>query len=407
MDRQRLEELQAAEEELRRRRERGRVSQAQFRKRQSQASQVMRDENQQLKAAIEDIVKVARRSDRDDLLRAVIRAAEAAGVVAPELVSGSDADEDTVVEGTIGAPCSITAAASSTTHAASSSGPYVSIAMSTPVTSGVEPGRPTSIGESAVAFSNETSAYTSWTGPAQRLDYSVWIDASRFMRLINPPAGIVPYLGEGRHSFAGRVFWACCHYTANLCELALPYRHAQLRPPAYAVQRGKEADARLRKLIQHSPPLQNVRYIKAMADARLEYREQGYIEGPNAAAGEEDSAALLQLQVAADYAERGEDQSKWLSPSAVEYHLRRQLGSVGFSRLEHTLRSCDAGADSGSLSNVDGGGLPVVRDQVPILVRLLVQKLAETFICFGDGPRWRTERVSALFSGDVEESSYS
>jgi hypothetical protein len=56
-----------------------------------------------------------------------------------------------------------------------------------------------------------------------------------------------------------------------------------------------------------------------------------------------------------------------------------------------TYTNCSTGEDGGPTSD----------PEVPKIVRLLLKNLAESYICFGDGPRWRADRVYALFSDKI------
>lgn len=81
--------------------------------------------------------------------------------------------------------------------------------------------------------------------------------------------------------------------------------------------------------------------------------------------------------------------------------MRAQLGDKGFARLEDMLRYQDnsprimrpPGYIDGD-GHIDDG----MFGQTYALLRLLIQNLAESFVCFGDGPRWRADRVAALFT---------
>lgn len=42
--------------------------------------------------------------------------------------------------------------------------------------------------------------------------------------------------------------------------------------------------------------------------------------------------------------------------------------------------------------------------QASSLLRLLIQNLAESFICLGDGPRWRADLVGSLFSAPTRDA---
>lgn len=211
-----------------------------------------------------------------------------------------------------------------------------------------------------------------------RSDYGLWFDTYRFMRIDDPPLDIVPYLGRGEATFAGRLFWACGEHLLDMCQKAEFYARANPRA-------AREANERIWNMVQHSPPLHNTRYIIALAEARREFRDRGYIEGNNPA-GELDSAEVLQQHVLADYESRGQDMAGWLSPITVELELRKRLSREGSKRFEKALQLWDSKPTQNPLGEV---------------LQSLIQNLAFTFVCFGDGPRWRADRVSAIFGGDM------
>ncbi|KAI0139570.1 hypothetical protein F4776DRAFT_677563 [Hypoxylon sp. NC0597] len=378
MDSERLRQLEQAEEELRRRRERGKLAQRAFRNRHGKkASKDKRNETQKLKAAIEAIAKVASQDDRPELLQAIREAAEAAG---------SKLDLQNSTNG-----CH-----NGNIYPKSALGPSL-LLLNTGDPATANQAASTSLTTTTQCGFNCTGGFAEWRLNNQkttscgtrldsetvrpRLDYGLWFNTDRFMRMDSPPLDIVPYLGPGMTTFAGRIFWASGEYLLNLCRRAEAYADTN---PSIA----KDANEKIWGMVQHSPPLHNVRYIIALAEARREFRDRGYIEGNNPA-GETDSAELLQEHVLADYRSRGDDATVWLSPRAVENELRGRLGCVSYRTLEHALQLSDSKRT---------GPLPEV-------VKSLIYTLASTFICFGDGPRWRADRVSALFDRKILTAS--
>ncbi|KAI2464242.1 hypothetical protein F4781DRAFT_82375 [Annulohypoxylon bovei var. microspora] len=373
----RLKHLENAEEELRRRRERGRLAQRAFRKRQSnKVSKSESNETQKilkLKAAIEEIVRVTRSDDRPELVRAVRDAAE---------LSGSDLRRSIEISGGRDEDGKATA------------GPSHSL----PNTENLAPmneTRPTG----SMSTTQETFVHhESWADlrlnnqkPTSfetrmdlervkpRSDYGLWFDTSRFLRINDPPLDIVPYLGKGMKTFAGRLFWNSGEHLLDLYRKAEAY--VKTNPPV-----AREANEGIWNMVQHSPPLHNIRYIIALAEARREFRDRGYIEGNNPA-GEADSGELLNEHVLADYRSRGDDATIWLSPEGVEIELRGRMSGGLYRRLESVLEVWD----------LNQAGDPLAK-----VVQSLVHTLSKSCICFGNGPRWRADRVAALFNGSVQ-----
>ncbi|KAI1097779.1 hypothetical protein F4804DRAFT_351172 [Jackrogersella minutella] len=375
MDSERLEQLENAEEELRRRRERGRLAQRAFRKRhENKASRVKHNETERLKAAMKKIVRVARLGDRPELLQVIREAAEVAEVT--ELDDEPDVQKSTIESnGKVEVQKSITE-------------PLLSLPITRDLVpmSGTQPAGSMSTTQGTSTCNN---SWANWRPNDQevtifgtmmdlervtpRLDYGLWFDTCRFVRIDNPPSDIVPYLGNGMTTFAGRLFWSSGEHLLDLCRKAESY--AEKNPQAAG-----EANEKIWSMVQHSTPLHNTRYIRALAEARREYRDRGYIEGNNAA-GETDSAKLLNDHVLAEYQARGEDVA-----------LRGHLSYTSYQRLERTLQ----------LQDLNQAGDPLAR-----MVQSLIHILAKSYICFGDGPRWRADRVAALLNGSTQNTCVS
>ncbi|XXG99660.1 hypothetical protein Hte_006001 [Hypoxylon texense] len=369
MDTERLKQLEKAEEELQRRRERGRLAQRAFRKRQGKVSLDKRDETQQLKAAIGEIIRVARCDDRSELLRVIADAARVAKLDTRKIADGGNGEDR---ERRSTNPESPLPAGRNTTG--SSDG-----ALSAKSRADSQTSQDPADSQSEWKLDSQMAALQK---PRMRvspqLDYGLWFDTNRYVRTNEPPADIVPYLGKGKSTFAGHIFWACGEHLLDLCRSV--ESNASANPRA-----AKEATEKIWTLVQHSPSLHNVQYIRALAEARAEFRDRGYIEGNNPA-GEVDSAEHMQRLVAQDYESRGEDTTDWLTPPDVEHYLRKRMSQESFKYFENLLYIMDT-----YHSPLD---CPLVA-----LVRSLIQDLATSFICFGDGPRWHPDRISAIFSG--------
>ncbi|KAI0977616.1 hypothetical protein F4678DRAFT_20040 [Xylaria arbuscula] len=359
--------MRSAEEELRRRRERGKQSQARFRKRQAQATEEMRAENDKMKAAIAEVVKATQRSDRPGLLRAVRAAADVAGV------DFSGLDEERIEEdGETGGK----EPASSASGSAGDSPSARQRRSNSPTNEVWE-------GVSRLYSMSSTSGRLS-----PRLDYGIWIDPSRTVKVSKPPAEIVPFIGAGRYTFSGQLYWACTEYLISLCR-AVTTPHLQTAWFACSTNSRptpQEAEHRLGRVLQHTPPMPSVRLAQALAESQREYRDSGYMAGDSPACSDE-VCSLWREQLSVAYVERGSDLSVWMNLTELERHVRQQLGYEAFSRLESTIAACCITHTSTAIDQ-----------EVRAVVRLLMKNLAESYTCFGDGPRWRTDTVSALFN---------
>ncbi|KAI0404012.1 hypothetical protein F4802DRAFT_598627 [Xylaria palmicola] len=369
-----------------RRRERGRLSQARFRERKALASQEMQEENEKMKAAITEVVKATQRGDRPSLLRAVRAAADTAGVDASGL------DDENWQRGAGAAKESDIREEDDVTRAWAGNGGDL-VTTPPPPTSGSRPTYPASHRGDELLSSCVTSTASGTFSP--RLDYGIWVDARRAVGMSGPPTGILPFLGAGRYTFAGQLYWACTDYLISLCRLVA---ESSLPSPwfddgADARPNPSEAEVYMGELLQHSPYLRNRRFAQAMAEAQREYRDAGYYPSGGCASNAED-AMLSRREVGLSYAPHGRDMNAWMTIADLEEHMRRQLGGEAFSRLERAISSHNTirFANDTAEPNPD----------VQAIVKLLVRNLAKSYSCFGDGPRWRADRISLLFTEHIQ-----
>lgn len=197
----------------------------------------------------------------------------------------------------------------------------------------------------------------------QRLTCGIWLDPLHYTRASLPPEDILPYLGPGAKTFAGRLFWSMAEHGQTACNRP----HLE---PVILFQRG----------LMHSKVTQNleVPFMQAMLETRLEYRRTGSISPKHAAAGEPDLGIVLRKRIEADYQARGEDPGSWLSCTAIEERAREILGVSAFGLLEEAAK---------------GEGDPTLQD----LLAILTCTVFEASVCFGDGPRCKVDVVDELF----------
>ncbi|CAJ2504905.1 Uu.00g122990.m01.CDS01 [Anthostomella pinea] len=359
-----------ADDSLRRRRERGRRSQAGFRKRQAESYQQMREENERLKSAIEKLVSSMRGDEDPELLETICDVAEAAGIEAAHrpttqsdmvqlrprhvdprsqgkvLMTAPRGDEDITItaatgEYTVRAADELPAATTITDNADS---PLSSPSSSPPT----------------------TTTSTSTSPPL--LTCGIWFDHLHYMRITIPPDDILPYLGAGAQTFAGVLFW-------SLMDLAqkgfVSDDAAAARTNAVVVRRG----------LGHAEATAGweVRHVRAMVESRQEYKRTGSISPRYAAVAEPDLGIAVRDAISAEYRGRGLDPDRFVSTLGVEKRVRGMVGGRTFAVLEAAAR----------------GGVD------PALCRLFERdvkgRLYETAICFGDGPRWSVDIVDGIF----------
>ncbi|KAJ3557601.1 hypothetical protein NPX13_g9890 [Xylaria arbuscula] len=214
-----------------------------------------------------------------------------------------------------------------------------------------------------------------------RLNYEYWVDV-----LPKPPVTLMPFIGAARYTFRGHLYWACTEYLLALCRLVtMPHS-----PPVwFTCQSGtyptpQEAERLVWTHIQHSPPVPSVRALQDMAEEQKGYSVLDYEHSDSEVCDEELPNARPSCRLAG--LERQGDPSIWMTITELEIHVRQQLGSDAFSRLERTIDHCCI-IQSSKAAN----------EELMTVVRLLMKNLAESFICFGNGPQWRKEAVSTLF----------
>lgn len=194
----------------------------------------------------------------------------------------------------------------------------------------------------------------------------MWLNPMRYMRVDDPPEDIIPYLGGGANSVAGKLFWTVMEHAKSECH----HMHHPRDREAF------NSNPCFRRMMEHSAVLTGIShaFLKAMVEARLEYRQLGYISAEYASAAEFDTGLSMHYKVLEDYVMRGKDANLWLTPMTVEARARSILGSQGFALLEEATKQ----PENTTLSRS---------------VFIVLNKLVETFICFGDGPRWGVQVV--------------
>ncbi|KAI1759949.1 hypothetical protein GGR53DRAFT_470791 [Hypoxylon sp. FL1150] len=329
---------------IRRRRERGRKSQAGFRKRQAETSQRMKDQNSQLKRAIENLIKTTRGDENPELLNSIFDVAEAAGVDVQRPSQGNTAQHMPRHE-----------SGNSHVRLAPVDGEYDDVVISSLTRDYID--KPSYQGSSDLSLSASSSA------PPHRLRCGLWLDNLHYIRISVPPDDIIPYLGPGSKTFAGLLFWSLMDHAQKKCT-----------------RQHTDFTVLLTKALGHSKVTEDwpVRYIEAMVEARLEYKRTGSISQKYASAAEPDLPTVVRDRVIVDYHSRGIDPNLWISVMGIEKRVKRMVGDATFTVLEAAAK---------------GEGDPVLQQ----LFEIIECKLHETCICFGDGPRWNVNIVDGIF----------
>ncbi|KAF5676546.1 hypothetical protein FHETE_2042 [Fusarium heterosporum] len=267
-----------SQEEVSRRRERGRRSQAAFRKRHAQSVQALSAQNKVLKRGIQRAMNAAHGDEPPDMLSALRDLAEAAELDIPATISHGSMSQTrgSLVSSTTTTPDLIIPEAFS--------------------------------GNSLLVGPSPTTHY--------RLDCSVWLDPLHYLRVSLPPQDILPYLGPGAESFAGLLFWSVMKHSQIGCA-----QHHRDTPTKIG--------------LGHSNATKGIKpsFIETMAKARIEYKETGSISQAHAVAAEDDLGLVLCNLVEEDYRSRGKDPDQWLSCVSIEQRIRRQFGQSAIDGL--------------------------------------------------------------------------
>ncbi|KAF9777090.1 hypothetical protein IL306_004637 [Fusarium sp. DS 682] len=267
------------QDELTRRRERGRRSQAAFRKRQAQSTQALAAQNARLKQGIQKALDAAHGDERPEMLDILHELAAAADLEVPLSLS-----------------------------------PELESCINTDSLSG---------GTTVAVPNNLMSAFIDNPLPLNpsstthyRLDCSVWLDPLHYLRVSLPPQDILPYLGSGAETFAGLLFWSVMEHYQTLCT-----QH--------------NAKAVIKKGLNHSKATQDIKpsFIETMAKARVEYKQTGSISQAHAVAAERDLGLVLCNLIETEYRSMGKDPDQWLSCVGIEKRISKAMGDEGLETL--------------------------------------------------------------------------
>lgn len=333
-------------DKLQRRRERGRQAQAAFRKRQTKAAVSIKEENKKLKEAIESIVQAASRDDSPKLLTAIRQAAGVAGIEATDLEASAASS----------VALSADARAGYQNHVA-----IINIQDTETGSTLTNVGIPKSWAVSPGTWSR------SYRPPMTIGNF--WFDPLRSTNITTTPEDVVPYVGPGRYTLGGLLFWGVLDHVTNACT----HTH---HPTSC-----EDLRAILGRSTSHSKSLSRLRpeFILNMAKAGYRFLQDGRVDGVYATGTELSSFAVMRNMVDEDYASEGRDISAWLLPIDVERRVRRRLGRQIFGRLEQAARAPD-------------------NSQAHRALQEAIHKMIDAFMCFGNGPAWTDNFVDMVFS---------
>jgi hypothetical protein len=227
-----------------------------------------------------------------------------------------------------------------------------------------------------------SSLYNQSGRMSPRFDYGLCLDLdqNRCIKIFQPPVDTVPYVGPGMHTVRAKIVWACLeHAYACLQEVfgkriasSIPLDQVTVNDPC-SLPPNSAARIFFDRVLRHSVPLHDVAHLAAMTEARVEFRKLGYMRGDNPGAHDE-SSQILYRRVLEDYLNKGLRSDEWLSVLEVERYIEQKLGVYEFAMFEAAI-SCEES------------------DEMELL-RPLTLALTQSFICFGDGPRWKADHAA-------------
>ncbi|KAM7216438.1 hypothetical protein V8F06_008151 [Rhypophila decipiens] len=153
--------------------------------------------------------------------------------------------------------------------------------------------------------SQETSApaITTATGGrvSPRLTYGIWFEPDRFIRVINPPSDILPYLGPNINTLAGAIYWAGLGYGFTVLKEVLRMRAQSAAVASSLLQNSGSASDPLpivTRLFGHSikaagPDADGEQMLHDIIHARFTWKKQGYIPGDHPGADPEITRKLF------------------------------------------------------------------------------------------------------------------
>ncbi len=199
-----------------------------------------------------------------------------------------------------------------------------------------------------------------------RLNYGLWFEPDLGLPIIVPPEDIIPFLNHAESPFVVKLYW-------RTLFLALSVLRNQRRRRG---QMSPETALLTQRIFGTCLQYDSGEVIAASIHARLGFRLRGKIEATHP--GRDPTNALrLYNMVQADLSMRGQTMQNWLDARQVE----RLIGEVyGLGQVMLLQAASMAAADAATIQKTTR----------------LVEGLARHSVCFGDGPRYPVQAVTAI-----------
>ncbi|OAL40684.1 hypothetical protein AYO20_00420 [Fonsecaea nubica] len=351
---------------MQRRRDQGKVAQRNFRKREAEKALELKQNYKQLRHLVENVVLAHRDRDQATLSEAIAEAGRAIGLDGVDERAQYDPSHISI-------------------EAISNIRPACAATIQGPV-------EPTATDRDTGRWSPPLAPQPRSGRFSPRLDYGIWLDPERFLKIVDPPLDILPYIGAGKHTVAGRIAWATLDYGYACLQEAMmtstqpttttatgptgPTKSTAdwltLLPPESAARRAFD------RSLRHSTPLHDVAYMMDLVAARIEFRQRGYMRAHTRGA-DEISRQIMAGSVADELRVRGVRMDRWWTALDIQVHVQAEMGVLDFAAWQMALCS-NQETDNGHAG----------------LIMPLVESLSRSGVCFGDGPRWHAPLVKAL-----------
>lgn len=222
-------------------------------------------------------------------------------------------------------------------------------------------------------------------------------DPYQYLAKTTPPPDMLPFVGQGAYTFGGHIFWSVIEKSLyairdlDLLEPASTPKSLVTMRPRFGYHRIAE------RVTQETIP--RITFLAALSEAQREYEDgmQDRLDDewsrppePQAEPGQTTSSEWYSTLVEREkksYEQSG--RCMFLSIQDVEQRIRLVVGDNIFAVL--TKAAVAGMGTTASKNNVVTGSL--------------VTLLSDTFVCFGEGPRWESKLLDELLNEWVSSTT--
>ncbi|KAK3328221.1 hypothetical protein B0T19DRAFT_461632 [Cercophora scortea] len=222
--------------------------------------------------------------------------------------------------------------------------------------------------------SSTSSALGSPGRMSPRLNYGLWFEPDRVIRLAHPPRDVVPYIGEGMHTLAGTLYWAGMGCALSVLRRVMmirgghrgsPQSQSQTPPshhPPTTTETSQQdttsepttalAHARVQHIFHSTLRQVSQQTVYDMIHARFLWRKLGYLSGDHPGR-DPDLPTRIFAGILREYNRASADSELrfWLTAVDVEALVRLRLGAAwshagGWAPFAAALRGCGGSVES-------------------------------------------------------------